>query len=112
MSPKIKYFSVYDVAYISLADGTAYTRYTPKACFHVDKFKVTYESGDYEELPDILAHMKAKDFCRLHLGCKFEGDLNPATENRVGSPQSESPCTQVIRFENHPFSLTYKLNEQ
>lgn len=85
-------------------DNGPRSKYAPLASIHVDKFRITYENGDYEELDDTTAFRKAKAWFRTNLGCKFEGDVNPATGNRVRDVYSESPCNSILIYEKVPFS--------
>lgn len=104
----IRYFSAYEVVWVRPENESPFYHYTPKACVNSDKFFVSYEDGDYEELPMAMALNRAKDFFRSQFGCKFEGDINPATGNRVYAADSQdAPCTHICRLENTPFSLTY-----
>lgn len=106
---KHNFFSVYDVSWHRKDDEPGYIVYQPKACFNAEKFTITYKDHDYDEITIAEAYEHAREFCRINLGCKFEGDINPATGNRVHRCDStEAPCTQIIRLEHSPFSLLYK----
>lgn len=104
------FFSVYHVSWHRLDDSNnGTTVYTPVVCVNVEKFTVTYENHDYDEISIPKACIKAKDFFRVNFGCKFEGDVNQATGNRVYRHDDPSaPCTHVLRIETTPFSLLYK----
>lgn len=80
---------------------------TALACIHEDKFRITYENGDYEELDLNEGYKRAKSWFRTNLGCKFDGDINPATGNRVRDILSDTPCNSVMFYERTPFSLPH-----
>ena len=98
------FVSVYQLN-LTIKDSGRTVAISPLACFSIEKFKISYASGDYEELPDIEIVRKAKQFFRSHLGCKFEGDLNPATGNTVYDVHSDTaPCTHLLVLEREAFS--------
>lgn len=98
------FVSVYQISLINLDSGEK-VEMKPLASFNIDKFKVSYASGDYEELPDHEIVKKAKQFFRTHFGCKFEGDLNPATGNAVYDVFHDlAPCTHLLVLEKQAFT--------
>lgn len=98
------FYSVYTVTLESSSPNIPpKLKYSPLAVIHEDKFRITYENGDYEELDHNTAYRKAKAWFRINLGCKFEGDINPATGNRVRDVYSEAPCNSVMIYERTAF---------
>ena len=101
------FYTVYSQSVIQKnPDSPAKVVNSPLASIHEDKFRITYENGDYEELDNHETYKRAKQWFRINLGCKFEGDVNPATGNRVRDVQSESPCNSVMLLERIPFQHT------
>lgn len=98
------FYTAYSVSLIQKsADTPPKTQFLPLASIHEDKFRITYENGDYEELDHHESYKRAKAWMRTNLGCKFDGDVNPATGNRVRDVYSDSPCNAMMFYERHPF---------
>ncbi len=102
---RYKFISIYEVTPHPTEAGMV--EFFPKACFSIEKFSVSYESGDYEELSDIECVRRAREFARKHLGCKFYGDSNPATGSTLGHCWSTAPCTHYSYTEMKPFERAY-----
>lgn len=99
------FYTIYSQTVVqSNPDSPAKVVNTPVAAIHEDKFRITYENGDYEELDQHETISRARNWFRANLGCKFEGDVNPATGNRVHGVMSDTPCNSIMLYEKIPFT--------
>lgn len=107
------FYTAYSLSLVQKSvDSPAKLQMTALACIHEDKFRITYENGDYEELDQHEAYKRAKAWMRTNLGCKFDGDMNPATGNRVRDVYSDTPCNAALFYERNPFSHPHLNGQQ
>jgi hypothetical protein len=96
---KTRYLSVYK---LELNENGHITR-IPFFSVTEEAFRVSYKSGDYEELSDTQMCMIFRQFASRNFGCRFRGDVT-CTGGIINSITSDmNPCDSEMVIESNPF---------